>query len=184
MGIRTIGVYSRDDANALHRFKTDESVEIPIEGPGGEGPAAYLNMDVLLRVAKETGAAAVHPGYGFLSENAEFAKRCQDAGLVFVGPAPEILAGCGDKAAARALAARAGLPVLPGTDAGISVEGAQKFMESLGEGGAIMLKAVGGGGSSSRPSPAALRKRAAHSATIGFTPSGCFVARGTSKFRC
>ena len=146
MGIRTIGVYSRDDANALHRFKTDEAVEIPIEGPGGEGPAAYLNMDVLLRVAKETGAAAVHPGYGFLSENAEFAKRCQDAGLVFVGPAPEILAGCGDKAAARALAARAGLPVLPGTDAGISVEGAQKFMESLGEGGAIMLKAVGGGG--------------------------------------
>ena len=122
LGLRTIGIYSRDDGAALHRFKVDEAVEIPVDGAGAEGATAYLNMDALLQVARESKAEAIHPGYGFLAESADFAARCRAEGLIFVGPAPNTLELCGDKAAARSLAQRVGLPVLPGTDAGISIE--------------------------------------------------------------
>ena len=129
LGIRTVGVYSRDDALSLHRAKVDVAVELP-----GEGPAAYLNIDALLEVAAEQGVDGIHPGYGFLAENAEFARRCASAGIQFVGPSPAILELCGDKAAARERAQDAGLAVMPGTAAGVTLGEARDFMRSLGEG--------------------------------------------------
>jgi len=141
LGVRTIGVYSQDDASSLHRAKVDEAVELP-----GQGPVAYLDIDAILAVAKAQRAQAIHPGYGFLAENASFAERCEQAGIKFIGPAPRILTLCGDKAAARGLAQEAGLPIMRGTPAGISVDDARAFMDSVGDGGAIMLKAASGGG--------------------------------------
>src|SRR5262245_8276350 len=109
-GLATVAVYSEDDAGSLHVRHAD--VARPLDGAG---PRAYLDAEQLLAVARETGCDAVHPGYGFLSEEAEFAERAAGAGLVFVGPRPDTLALLGDKAAARALAARCDVPILPGT---------------------------------------------------------------------
>src|SRR6185503_3237953 len=111
LGLRTVAVYSDDDAGSLHVKAADES-----RGLGASGPAAYLDIPRVLAAAKGAGCDAVHPGYGFLSENAEFAKACADAGLTFIGPAPSVLSIFGDKARARALAERFGVPVLPGTN--------------------------------------------------------------------
>src|SRR6266849_1782590 len=141
LGIRTVGVYSEDDRESLHVRHVDEARPLR-----GSGPRAYLDAGQLLAAARETGCDAVHPGYGFLSEQAEFARRCAEAGLVFVGPRPETLALLGDKAAARALAARCEVPVLRGTGAPVSLEDARAFLAALGEGGAVMVKAVAGGG--------------------------------------
>ena len=147
MGIRTVAVYSEDDAQSLHTRKTDDAHPL-----AGLGAAAYLDVEQLLRVAREAGCDAVHPGYGFLSENADFARRCNEAGLTFVGPRPEALALFGDKARARALAERCGVPVLPGTAGPTSLDEARAFLASLGEGGAVMVKAVAGaGGRGMRP---------------------------------
>src|SRR6266852_4544327 len=141
LGIRTVGVYSEDDRESLHVRHVDEARPLR-----GSGPRAYLDAGQLLAAARETGCDAVHPGYGFLSEQAEFARRCAEAGLVFVGPRPETLALLGDKSAARALAARCEVPVLRGTGAPVSLEDARAFLAALGEGGAVMVKAVAGGG--------------------------------------
>src|SRR5437773_5698912 len=141
LGIPTVGVFSEDDAASLHVRHVDAAR--PLSGPG---PRAYLDVEQLLAVARETGCDAVHPGYGFLSEQADFARRCAEAGLVFVGPRPETLALLGDKAAARALAARCGVPVLRGTSGPTSLEDARAFLAALGEDGAVMVKAVRGGG--------------------------------------
>src|SRR5690349_13047996 len=81
-GIRSVGIYSADDCNALHSRRTDEALALP-----GSGPAAYLDIDAVVEAALDAGCDAVHPGYGFLSESADFARRCEEAGLVFVGPA-------------------------------------------------------------------------------------------------
>ena len=140
LGVHTIAVYAPDDATSLHVRRAAES--IPLEG---RGAAAYLDLDQIVRLAVEHGADAVHPGYGFLAERAAFARACRAAGVVFVGPSPEVLDLCGDKAAARRLAERCGVPVLAGTGGPTSLEEAEAFMAGLG-GRAVMVKAVAGGG--------------------------------------
>ena len=141
LGIGTVAVAPRDDAGSLHTGKADELVTL-----SGSGTPAYLAMDEIVAAARETGCDAVHPGYGFLAENAEFARRCGEAGLTFIGPREEALALFGDKARARKAAARAGVPVIRGIDHAVTAREAQGFFEELGAGRAMMIKAVGGGG--------------------------------------
>ncbi len=141
LGIHTVAVYSEDDTAALHRRHADEACPLR-----GVGPAAYLDIKQIVRAARERGCDAIHPGYGLLSENAEFARRCLDAGLTFVGPSPDTLALLGDKVRARDLAARHGVPVLAGTPAPLTPATARDFLASLGPGAAIVVKAVAGGG--------------------------------------
>jgi pyruvate carboxylase len=115
LGLRTVAIYSHEDRFSLHRFKADEAFLI---GPpqGGEPVRSYLNIDAIVAVAKEHGVDAIHPGYGFLSENAEFARACEAAGIQFVGPTPEHLEAFGDKTAAKRIAIQAGVPTIPGTE--------------------------------------------------------------------
>jgi len=141
LGIRSVAVYAEDDTASLHPRKADSAVALK-----GRGVPAYLDMDQLIAIAIEQGCEAVHPGYGFLAENAEFARRCEQAGLRFVGPTPEALALFGDKAAARDLAERCGVPLVRGINRAIGLQEAHDFLRSLGEGGAVMLKALAGGG--------------------------------------
>lgn len=141
LGTRTVAVYSQDDAEALHRRLADESRAL-----AKAGAAAYLDMDAILQAAKDTGCDAIHPGYGFLSENVEFARRCAEANLTFVGPRPELLALFGDKVEARALAERLGVPILSGTSTPTSLSEAADFFNALPDGGAMLIKAIGGGG--------------------------------------
>ncbi|HVQ77199.1 MAG TPA: carboxyl transferase domain-containing protein [Candidatus Binatia bacterium] len=140
-GLRTVSVHSEDDAAALHTRKSDETRALP-----GAGPAAYLAAEQIVAVARATGCDAIHPGYGFLSEQAAFARLCAAEGLVFVGPAPGVLDVLGDKARARALATRCGVPVAPGTPGATSLEDARRFLAVESGGGGIMIKAVAGGG--------------------------------------
>jgi acetyl/propionyl-CoA carboxylase alpha subunit len=145
--IRTVAIYSSDDATSLHVRKADEARRLD-----GRGAAAYLDASQVVRIALDAGCDAIHPGYGFLSENAAFARLCTGAGITFVGPQPEVLELFGDKSRARALAAELGVPVLPGTSSPTTLEEARAFMASLGEGAAVMVKAVaGGGGRGMRP---------------------------------
>ena len=147
MGIASVAVYSDDDAKSLHTRKADEA-----HGLLGAGVAPYLDIAQIIAAAVQRGCDSVHPGYGFLSENAAFARACAEADLVFVGPSPDTLDLFGDKAAARALAQRCGVPVLAGTDGPTSLDGARSFLSGLGPDGAIMIKAVaGGGGRGMRP---------------------------------
>ena len=141
LGVRTVAVYSQDDAESLHTRVADDSRLLE-----GRGAAAYLDIDGVIAAAVDAGCDAVHPGYGFLAENSEFARRCADAGLTFVGPKVEHLALFGDKARAREAAAAANVPTLRGLDHAVSVDEAQEFMTSLGDGGAVMIKAIAGGG--------------------------------------
>ncbi len=141
LGISTVSIAPRDDAGSLHTGKSDESVTLE-----GVGAAAYLDVGQVVGAALETDCDAVHPGYGFLSENAELARACAEAGLTFVGPREETLRLFGDKARARAAAVAAGVPVIRGIDHAVSLDEAQAFFASLGSGSAMMLKAVGGGG--------------------------------------
>src|SRR5256884_3875669 len=141
LGIPTVGVFSEDDAASLHVRHVDTARPLR-----GRGPRAYLDVEQLLAVARETGCDAVHPGYGFLSEQAGFARRCAEAGLTFVGPRPETLALLGDKLAARALAERCGVPVLRGTSGPTGMEEARAFLAALGKSAAAVVKAVAGGG--------------------------------------
>src|SRR5438046_4930701 len=115
LGLRTVAVFTHEDRFALHRFKADESYLIGPEH-GGEPVKGYLNIDAIIATALEHAVDAIHPGYGFLSENAEFARACGAAGLIFVGPKPEQLEVFGDKTAAKRLAERVGVPTVPGTD--------------------------------------------------------------------
>jgi len=144
LGIPTVAVYSDCDRGARHVRDADQAVHI------GPSPArdSYLRIDRLLDAARATGADAVHPGYGFLAENAAFARACADAGLTFVGPSPEAITMMGSKTGARAVAIRAGVPVVPGTDAPL---GANATDEAIAREGArvgypLMVKAVAGGG--------------------------------------
>ena len=141
LGIRTVAVATADDANSLHLRVADEGVVLP-----GRGVAGYLDMDALIEAAQERGCDAIHPGYGFLAESGEFARRCRDAEINFVGPTPELLELFGNKVRARSVAVEAGAPVLAGTDHAITLDDARAFFASLGEGGAMMIKAVAGGG--------------------------------------
>lgn len=138
-GLATVAVHSDEDGGSRHIRAADEAVAI-----GRSGAQAYLDAARLIRIAEETGADAVHPGYGFLSENADFARACAAAGLTFIGPAPEVLETFGNKEAARRLSMSLDIPVARGTGPGLSLKEADAFMAELG--GPIMLKAVSGGG--------------------------------------
>ena len=143
LGMATVAVYARDDASALHRSLANEAVALE-----ATGPAAYLDIAALVAVARQQGCEAVHPGYGFLSERADFAQACADAGLVFIGPTPAQLAMFGDKANARRLAAEHGVPLLPGTAAASLAEIESFFADQrrIDPQCGVMLKAVAGGG--------------------------------------
>src|SRR5215217_2332842 len=119
LGLRTVAIYSHEDRFSLHRFKADEAFLI---GPsqGGEPVRSYLNIDAIIAVAKEHGVDGIHPGYGFLSENAAFARACETAGIQFIGPTPDHLEAFGDKTAAKKLAVAAGVPTIPGTENAIA----------------------------------------------------------------
>ncbi|MFG2950638.1 5-oxoprolinase/urea amidolyase family protein [Streptomyces adustus] len=140
LGLRTVAVYSDPDRGAPHVRLADEAVRL------GPAPAkeSYLDADLVLKAAKDTGAGAIHPGYGFLSEDAAFARRCEDAGIVFVGPTPEQLELFGAKHTARAAAERAGVALAPGTGLLASPEEAVEAAARIGY--PVMLKATGGGG--------------------------------------
>ncbi|MFG2699636.1 5-oxoprolinase/urea amidolyase family protein [Streptomyces sp. NPDC048386] len=140
LGLRTVAVYSDPDRSAPHVRLADEAVRL------GPAPAkeSYLDADLVLKAAKDTGAGAVHPGYGFLSEDAAFARRCEEAGIVFVGPTPEQLELFGAKHTARAAAKAAGVPLAPGT--GLLTDLAEALREADAIGYPVMLKATGGGG--------------------------------------
>ena len=142
LGLRTVAIYAQEDRFSIHRFKADEAYQVGL----GKGPvAAYLDIDGIVALAKETGVEAIHPGYGFLSENAQFARACTQAGIVFVGPRPELLDMMGDKTAARALAWKIGVPTLPGTEQAVSDrDEALKVARDIGF--PLIIKAAFGGG--------------------------------------
>ena len=112
LGIRTVAIYSQEDRFALHRFKADESYLV---GEGCGPVEAYLNIEDVLRIAREAKVDAIHPGYGLLSENPDFAEACAAANILFVGPTADAMRALGNKVSARDLAARAGAPVMPAT---------------------------------------------------------------------
>ena len=142
LNLHTIGIYSHEDRLSLHRFKADEAYEIG----AGKGPVeAYLDIPGIVALAREKQIDAIHPGYGFLSENPAFARACGEAGITFIGPTPELLELLGDKTAARHLAASAGVPTLPGTEEPVhSVTEARKAARKIGF--PLMIKAAMGGG--------------------------------------
>ena len=140
LGVTSVAVYSDADEEALHVRHADEAVNI---GPPPAGKS-YLDVEAIIEAAKKTGADAVHPGYGFLAENADFAAACRDAGLVFVGPSAEAIEKMGNKSAARRLAEEADVPVVPGSEESAS---ADEAVETAGEiGYPVMVKAAAGGG--------------------------------------
>ena len=141
MGLSTVAVHSADDASSPHKFTADEAVALP-----GRGPSGYLDIEAIIDIAKQQQCDAVHPGYGFLSENAAFATAVETAGLTFVGPTPDTLALLGDKARARALAQDCGIPLLNGSDGAVSLEEAHAFFAACPDDAAIVIKAVAGGG--------------------------------------
>jgi pyruvate carboxylase len=142
MGIRTVAIYSNEDRFALHRFKADESYLV---GAGKKPIAAYLDIADIIRIAKEAHVDAIHPGYGFLSENPDFAEACAKAGIAFIGPQPEVMRLLGNKVSARELAEKAGVPVVPATGAlPYDLEAAKRQAAAVGY--PLMLKASWGGG--------------------------------------
>jgi len=142
LGIRTVAIYSHEDRYALHRFKADEAYQV---GKVGEPIRTYLDVDGIIAVAKQHNVDAIHPGYGFLSENPALARACAAAGIIFCGPSPEILDSLGDKIEARALAAKAEVPILSGSNEPLTTgKAAQKIAEKLGY--PVLLKAAKGGG--------------------------------------
>ena len=141
LGISTVAVCSEADKNALFAKYADEAYLI---GPAPSSQS-YLNMEAILAVAKNTGAEAIHPGYGFLSENPVFAKRCEEEGIVFIGPPSHVIAEMGSKIRARNLMMKAGVPVVPGTkDAVEDTDEALKIAEEIGY--PVLIKASAGGG--------------------------------------
>ncbi|UWQ48599.1 pyruvate carboxylase [Leisingera caerulea] len=148
MGKRTVAVYAEEDKLGLHRFKADEAYRI---GEGMGPVAAYLSIDEIIRVAKECGADAIHPGYGLLSENPEFVDACARNGITFIGPKAETMRALGDKASARKVAIQAGVPVIPATEVlGDDMDAIRKEAAEIGY--PLMLKASwGGGGRGMRP---------------------------------
>ncbi|MEC8501699.1 MAG: carboxyl transferase domain-containing protein [Pseudomonadota bacterium] len=139
LGIRAVAVHSEDDALSLHTQIADEKIQLD-----GVGAAAYLNMEGIIAAAQGSGCDAIHPGYGFLSEQEAFANLCADAGIKFIGPSAAHLSLFGDKARARAAASAAGVPVMPGLDRAVTLSEAQEFFAQHPDG--IMIKALAGGG--------------------------------------
>ncbi|MFJ0390045.1 pyruvate carboxylase [Bordetella bronchiseptica] len=142
LGIRTVAIYANEDRFSLHRFKADESYPI---GQGRRPIEAYLDIPGILDIARRAGVDAIHPGYGFLSENPDFAQACADAGIAFIGPSPAVLRSLGNKVAARNLAISLGVPVVPATDA-LPHDDAACLRLAREVGYPLMLKASWGGG--------------------------------------
>ncbi|MEC4680321.1 MAG: biotin carboxylase N-terminal domain-containing protein, partial [Nitrospirota bacterium] len=140
LNIATAAIYAESDAKAIYVKKANEAYLV------GPGPVqGFLDAQQIVNLAKRIGADAIHPGYGFLAENAEFAHLCQQAGITFIGPSPQTLELLGDKVKARALAKKVGVPVVPGTDGPVgSLEEALQFCRSAGY--PVMVKASAGGG--------------------------------------
>ncbi|WP_455940316.1 pyruvate carboxylase [Mitsuokella jalaludinii] len=142
MGIRTVAVYSKEDVLSLHRSRADEAYLV---GKGKKPVDAYLDIEDIIRICKEHDVDAIHPGYGFLSENAQLAKRCEDEGIIFIGPKVEHLQMFGDKVNARIQAERADIPMIPGTNGAVKDFAEVKaFAERVGL--PVMIKAINGGG--------------------------------------
>ncbi|GGC80300.1 pyruvate carboxylase [Thalassobacillus devorans] len=142
MNIRTVAVYSKEDTGAFHRYKADEAYLV---GEGKKPIDAYLDIEGIIEIAKNVGVDAIHPGYGFLSENIHFARRCEEEGIIFIGPTSEHLNMFGDKVKAREQAVQAGIPVIPGTDGPVSgFDEVEEFGEKHGY--PIIIKAALGGG--------------------------------------
>ena len=191
MGIGSVAVYSEIDRDAPHVREADEAFLI-----GPAVPAeSYLNIAKIIETAKEAGAEAIHPGYGFLAENAEFAKACAEAGIVFVGPPPEAIEAMGSKTRAREIMAEAGVPIVPGaTEPAKDLEAARE----TGRGGRLPGRLQGGGRrrrqgvpgrddrptTSRRPSRAPPAKARSSSPTTGSTSSATSRIRATSRSRC
>ena len=184
LDIPAVAVFSEDDDRSLHVRRADEAAAL-----SGSGPAAYLDGEQLLRAATENGCDAVHPGYGFLSENAGFARACRDNGVAFVGPTPEALELFGDKARARALAQEHGAPVVPGISEAVTLEEARAFFDDLPTGASMLIKAVGGGGGRGMrivASPDEIEsayRRAVSEAGAAFDTDGVFVEQLLSAVR-
>ena len=186
LGIASLSVYACDDAAAPHVLAADEAQAL-----GASGPAAYLDGAQLLRIAQERGCDALHPGYGFLSENADFARACAAVGLRFIGPTPEQLALLGDKAKARALAQQCGVPLMPGSTEAVTLEQARQFFARQQADGAsgIMIKAIGGGGGrgmravTEASEVAAAYQRCRSEAQAAFGVDGVYVERLMSNAR-
>lgn len=183
LGIASVAVYADDDAASPHVQAASAAVAL-----GATGPAAYLDGARLIAIAQAQGCDAVHPGYGFLSERADFARACDEAGLRFIGPTPAQLALFGDKAQARALAQQQGVPLMPGTQAAVSLEEAQAFFAQHAHAG-IVIKAIGGGGgrgmravASADDLPAAYA-RCRSEAQAAFGVDGVYVERLMSNAR-
>ncbi|MFI5792718.1 5-oxoprolinase/urea amidolyase family protein [Streptomyces sp. NPDC051677] len=183
LGLRTVAVYSDPDRSAPHVRLADEAVRL------GPAPAkeSYLDADLVLKAAKDTGAGAIHPGYGFLSEDAAFARRCADAGIVFVGPTPAQLELFGAKHTARAAAEAAGVPLAPGTGLLSGLAEALEKAQLIGY--PVMLKATGGGGGigmSACRSPGELAdawERVQRVAAASFSSAGVFLERLVERAR-
>ena len=142
MGIRSVAIYSEEDRLALFRTKADESYEI---GKGKSPLDAYLDIDEIISLAKKKGVDAIHPGYGFLSENPEFARKCKEEGITFIGPSPEVMEKLGDKITSKIVAKEAGVATIPGIEKPIrNEEEALLFARSCGY--PVMIKAAAGGG--------------------------------------
>ncbi len=175
LGVASLAVYGSDDADCLHVTRADAAVALP-----GRGAAAYLDGDTIIAVARAEGCDAIHPGYGFLSENAGFARACAAAGLTFIGPKPQTLALFGDKAAARRLAAEVGVTLAAGTTGITTLAEAEAFMAGLG-GRPVMVKALAGGGGRGmrvvehREALAEAFARAASEAMASFGADGLYV---------
>jgi len=150
LGIRTVAIYSKEDVRSMHRYKADEAYQIAGENtPVG----AYLNYEQVVKMALENEVDAIHPGYGFLSENAKFAQLCEENGIAFVGPRSEVLKQFGDKTLARELAIKSEVPVVPGTLSEVTtLEEVKHFVHDNNVGYPVMIKAAhGGGGRGIRP---------------------------------
>ena len=142
LGLRTVAIYAEEDRFSMHRFKADEAYRVG-EGKGPVG--AYLDIEGIVAVAKEHGVNLIHPGYGFLSENARFARACREAGIEFVGPKAELLELMGDKVAARALTQKLKVPTLPGTEDPVS-DRTEALKAAAQIGFPLIIKAAFGGG--------------------------------------
>jgi hypothetical protein len=194
MGLSTVAVYSDCDRASLHVRYSDEAYPL-----GGNAPAeSYLRIDALIDIARRSGADAVHPGYGFLAENATFARACADAGLVFIGPPAGAMERMGSKTAARQVAVDAGVPVVPGTTEPLGAGVSDAEIATLGEPDRLSDLRQGGGGrrrqghaprrtgqpSCPRPFGRRARKPGRRSATPRSTSSVSSSARVTSRSSC
>ena len=140
--IPTVAIYTYEDRYSLHRYKADEAYQV---GEDKDPLKPYLDMDAIISIAREAGANAIHPGYGFLSENATFARKCAENGIIFVGPSPEAMAALGDKVTAKEVARKAGIPLIESNTIDL-IDEASALKEANRIGYPLMLKAASGGG--------------------------------------